>query len=186
MTFRNICLVTTLMTGFLITTSPAAALNTISLSTIGASPLVGEFVDVQISMTFDDSTFGGGVALTYDQSVLSFDSFVFDGAFTANSGVVRPVSGSIENPLIIQFGWFFTPSPIGETAIGTFRFLANAGTPMTTISSAMDTSSPFAGSLGELTVDFSSTQLAIVPEPGSALLLLTGLAMLAVRRGSNH
>ncbi|MCP4904450.1 MAG: PEP-CTERM sorting domain-containing protein [bacterium] len=157
----------------------AQALNRIDLTLTTPDPAPGELVDVLISMNFDETTFGGSVALSYDQSVLSFNSFAFDPAFTANFGFSEPVAGSEANPLDISFGWFFVPSPMGDTPIGTFRFLADAPVASTSILTSEVITSPFEGSTSSLVVEFGSTDLTVIPEPGTALLLLSGLAALA-------
>lgn len=181
MSLRSLPLFVAVVASFVFASGQAFALNRIDFAPVGASAGVGEFVDVEITMTFDETTFGGGVAIDYDQSVLSFDSFVFDPTFTANFGLSEPSAGSLENPLEIQFGWFFVASPLVESTIGTLRFLATAPG-AATIDAGPIAASPFAGSIGDLVVEFGSTGLTVVPEPGTGLLMMLGLAGLSARR----
>jgi hypothetical protein len=162
---------------------PVQAANTITLTPSKATYVVGEIVEIEIRMDFDDATFGGKVGVQYDQGLLSYDSFDFDPGLTANVGRVDPADGSTDNPLIIQYGYFNIPSPIGDTAVGTFRFLADSIGMNSLFVSSEIAPSVFRDPQGNpLAVTYGTASINIVPEPSTALLMGLGLVAIGLRR----
>jgi len=175
--------------------TPAHAANIISPVPAVLSVEVGSEFVVDLIMSFDDVTVGGGVEVSFDP-LLSFVSFQFDPLFTANFGLTGPAPGEAVQPLEIGFGWFLLTPIGGETGthtIGQLTFHADgesASSFIRTASSAL-LPGPFFGpgaGLGPMSVQFGEAAVSIVagassspgtsvPEPSSALLVLVALGL---------
>jgi hypothetical protein len=201
------CAVAGLITAVILVlgSSPAYALNVISLDPAVQSVEVGSEFMVDLMMDFDDVTVGGGVEITLDP-LLTFLSFDFDPAFTANFGLTGPLAGETVQPLEIGFGWFLlTPvgGATGTYTVGQLTFRAEASSASQVISTAGSalTPGPFfgPGSGTPMSVQFGQASVTIsspaatggdpagtAPEPGPALMLGLGLTGLAFVRRPKH
>ncbi len=165
----------------------AAAQNIVLLTPFSQSiALADPSVAVDLKIDFADVTVGGGVEVTYDATRLSFDSFEFN----ANSDLVfltGPDPGEVTQPLEIGAGWIILTPPFGVSGsqtIGTFTFTPLAEGEAFVQTSASSTSpGPFAspGATSPLAPTFSGATI-VVPEPGFATGLATGLVLLFVMR----
>jgi len=177
----------------LLGSAPAHALNVIGLSPSEPYVVAGSDFTLDLTMSFDELTVGGGVEVSYDSTVLTFLSFSFDPAFTGNFGLQGPAAGSNVIPLEIGFGWFVGPGG-GETGahtVGQLMFRADGTGPSTIVatSSSLLSPGPFFGPANlssPMVVEFRSADIEIgtlsqnaLPEPSTALLMGFGLVGLA-------
>jgi hypothetical protein len=164
--------------------SGARALQVVSLAGPGAAVALGAPVDVEIRMSFDDPTLGGGVEIAYDATRLSFQSFAFDGALGDDPAFrLAPSDGSLEDPLIVAFGEFGGLG--GARRVGVLRFVATGlGAASVQAGANVLPAGPFVSvtTFAAQDVEFEGTSIAIVPEPGTAWLLACGLGIGAALR----
>ena len=158
---------------------PAVSAEEISLQANPSSILQGDIVEVTATMDFQGSIVGGGFGLAYDPAVLTFESFTFDSAFTANFSAMGPSPGATENPLISTFGWFLVDSPIVPTTIGVFRFSAAVPLGSSDLVTQELPTIPFSGFAGNVAVTFGDA-VVTVPEPGLGQALAAGVAGLGL------
>ena len=171
------------------------ALNSIYLTPVSQTVLLGNTFDVDLMMNFDDVTSGGGVEIFFD-SLVAFQSFSFDPGFSGNFGLTSPTAGEAVQPLEIGFGFFVGTPPFGEVGlhhVGTLTFLAvgfgstqmitsdASGTSPGPFFSPTDPFNPMLVSFGAASVDISP-----IPEPTSGLLLGLGLVILGARRSGTR
>lgn len=133
------------------------------------SVTAAETLFLDLHMSFNDTTVGGGIDLLYDSGVLSFIDGVFDDLLGDNPSfrcptdptASNPVNCALNGPDFVSFGGI--PGITGDHLVVTLEFAATA-----TGSSPIDftVTSPFSDSLGNP---------INVPEPGSG-----GLAAIAV------
>ncbi len=182
--------------------SPASALNSIALDPDFLTVSVGDTFTVDLTMSFDDSTVGGGVEIYFDSN-FDFVSFAWNPAFQllANFGLAAPPDGSTAQPLEVAFGYFNFLNPTsglsGTHTIGSLTFTANNEGDNRAIWTAASPLSPGpfyspAHSTTPMIVAFGGTQITvqdaatptgpgtIVPEPATALMMFLGLAGLSI------
>ncbi|VAW55755.1 hypothetical protein MNBD_GAMMA07-1012 [hydrothermal vent metagenome] len=136
----------------------------------------GELFSVDIiGQEFSDSTDGGGINVQYDSNIIQVESFSFDPLweFFSDAGTIDNIGGAILN---IGFATFINTPP-EDFVIGTLLF--RAGETLGDTSISLTESLAVGGfSVGGVkqTVDFSAGQVAVIPLPASAMLLLSGLS----------
>jgi len=173
--------------GLVVGAGPASALNILSLSTTTPTVDVGDPVQLTLGMSFDEVTLGGGVRLSFDDTLLSLTSISFGGALGDDPDFRCPTAGGPvscpADPNFISFGGFAGLS--GDRTVATIILQALAPTAGgTTIDLLADRA--FSDNFGSpLTVSLTGTSVVVVPEPGTLALVGLGLASLtAVRRRS--
>ncbi len=163
--------------GLLGPSGPSGAQNFVSLEANPSSLAMGEAFEVSISMSFSDTTTGGGVAFAYDPSRLSLEAVVFDVGLAGDPDFECPGSAAIScpaNPDYLSFGTVTGLTGVHVVARATFRALANGEA---TIS--LQPSSAFGGVGGEpLAVVLNGTSVSI--GAGVPSLSFWGLALLAI------
>lgn len=175
----------------------ANAVNLIDFGPASQSMEVGSEFTLDIMMYFDDVTVGGGLEVTFS-SGLTFLSFDFNPAFTANFGLLGPDPGSVAPVLDIAFGWLIFTGIGGETGthnVGQLRFRADGPGPVEIVLAEESNSAagPYYGPANlnsALDVDFGSATINVlpIPEPHTAVLLgmgLLGLSRAGRGRGPN-
>ena len=173
--------------------SPAGALNTISLAPADQSVEIDSTFTVDVIMDFDDVTVGGGIEIAFDPRV-TFVSFVFGPAFTGNFLMWGPEAGETVQPLEISIGWWITEEPFGELGlqtVGQLTFSADAaGTgQLITSSASAFTPGPFYGPVDPgtaLTVQFGDSVINVSDPNGTPVPSLSPvlIGLLAVLLGS--
>ena len=166
----------------------ANALNRIDFAPAVQSLQAGSNVTLDIVMSFDDVTVGGGIEVTYSPG-LTFLSFDFDPTFTANFGLMGPAPGSTASgePFEVSFGWLIFTGIGGETGthtVGQLVFKADGPGPVQIVMAEENTGSAGryygpANLTAPLVVEFGSATINVVaapiPEPQSGILLGMGL-----------
>ncbi len=149
---------------------------------------LGDLIQVQLSFEFgDERTFGGGVDVDFDDTVVEFVSFQLDPRWGFNpanpeSSFSRPLGFFHENPRALAFGDF---NPFnGNGVVGLLQLRAiGEGDGWVDLDTNDFPAGPFiTEDIEELWVDFEAASFAVVPEPGTMLLLGAGLAGLAAAR----
>ncbi|HIF96851.1 MAG TPA: hypothetical protein EYQ54_07475 [Myxococcales bacterium] len=173
----------------------ALALNNISLAPPSAVAGLGESVSFDLVMDFSAELQGGGVEVLYDSSLLEFQSFSFDPALGDDAAFRCWPFATTTNcnetlPETIEIGWgvLFSPALTGSHVIGTFLFKALAnGSSTISLAPSAGFPGPFFDSNGnvvsaELQGASVSIGLVSIPEPSSALLVVSGLLCLSTWR----
>jgi len=176
--------------GILVGASPAAAVNILSLETTTPTVAVGDSVQLTLGMSFDDVTLGGGVKLSFDDTVLDLSSITFSGALGDDPDFRCPTDPAASSPVSC-------PADSRFISFGTFEGLSGDRTVATIVLEALAPSSgamaidllpdrAFSDSVGSpLAVSLSGASVVVVPEPGTLGLVAVGIAGLgAVRRRS--
>jgi hypothetical protein len=174
-----------LLLGVLVGASSAHALNDLALDPLlvtVAGP--GLTAQLALELSFDDTTVGGGVTLSFDSTILSLVSISFDGALGDDADFRCPTQnlpGSVTCPAVpnfISFGDF--GGIAGDRGVATVTFLAlmQGVTPIDILPER-----PFGDDQGSaLDVSYSSATVEVLPEPGNmALVGSLGLAGLVAR-----
>jgi len=168
--------------GFL--ASSASAANMITFSALGdGSVRKGDVVDVSLSYNFTDTSLGGGFDITLNPAAFSFKSFAFDANLGDDPAFrLSPGDGSMSSPLTIAFGNFagFT----GNKRIGTLQLTSNedlrlgSGDPVLSAADNVTPAGAFQSTTAaplQVTYNGLLGTAAVVPEPGTLLLLSAGL-----------
>jgi len=138
----------------------------------------GSTLEIMLEMDFLDPTVGGGITVTFDDSLVSLNSIVFDDVLGDDPDFRCP-GGSIcpPDPSFISFGNFAGLE--GSRAVASVFFDVLAGSRGLAVF-GLSPSSPFSDEVGSaLDVGLGTTSVTIVPEPGVAMLLGLGLIGLA-------
>ena len=146
--------------------------------------------------TPDQPILGGGAILTYDASLVSFDSFAFNPALACGVSCDAneidpgfsnvPVDDGLGTLDFLAFGSFDGLDFAGGVQIGTFTFtgdavgLADFGLDADTIAGWASGIAPFLG-IDPADIDVAGLSVNIVPEPSIILLLSLGLLLIAAR-----
>jgi len=177
----------------------ANALNRIDFAPAVQSMQAGSNLTLDIVMSFDDVTVGGGIEVSYS-SGLTFLSFDFDPTFTANFGLMGPDPGSTATALEISFGWLIFTGIGGETGthtVGQLVFQANGTGPGPVQIVMAEENNGAAGRYygpanlnSPLVVEFGSATINVesvpIPEPQSGILLGMGLLGLTWAGGNGR
>ena len=173
---------------------PVVVQNAITVTLGSASPLIakGTTFNVEVGIDFTDLLMGGSLHLDYDREALELVSFSFDPV--AGEPIVSDFTESATGGFL-TWGWFenldrFSIS--GIRRIGVLTLLAKNRGPSSLVSSAVaatQAAGPLVGP-GSLTdpldgapvnVLYGQTFFSIVPEPGTASMMLLGLLILKLR-----
>lgn len=174
--------------------SLAASAGTVSLTPSGTLLPPNGAVVLDIIANFgSDVTIGGATDISWDSGVLTFDSFAFGSALGS------PIRDSafdvidLQSPGLLSIGFGnFSGIALGtSTVIGTLAFHAigaiGSSTTLTLVDSAV-WSGFFDTNGAPISVSYNGASIGVVPLPGAAWLLLSGLAGLAslkaARRGA--
>jgi hypothetical protein len=154
----------------------------------------GDDIQAQVRFSFPDvNSFGGGFDITFDDTLASLDSFTLDSRWgfdpqNPTTSFSRPLGFFSQDPHLVAVGEL-TPFG-GDGAIGTLVLRANAaGEGSITLAPGSDSptqnpAGPFIDQNGKtMAISFQGADFSIVPEPGSLLLVILGLAGFAVSRG---
>lgn len=168
--------------------------GTISLVSVSSSVQLGATADVQLWMDFSaDPTLGGGIDITYDPGLLSFNGFSFDSAFLTHTDPTMTCPGAMGCPTLnsvpgtvfdIAFGNFVGLS--GPSLVGTLSFTA-VGTGTATISTTgtSGTAGPFVSATTYMpqTMNYTGTSIVVssVPILPSVWLMISGLLLFPYR-----
>jgi hypothetical protein len=145
-----------------------------------------QVLNVAVGLNFGDSTLGGGFDLTFSSSVFSFKAFNFDSGLGDDPAFrLKPADDASTSPLTIAFGSF--SGLTGTLAIGSLQVVANedltlgTGNPLLSAVDNVKPSGPFVDQMGNtLPVEYNGLLGAVVPEPGSVVLLGAGIGGLAL------
>jgi len=171
----------------------AQALNTVSLSPASTTVALGDPVALDLRIDLTDASIGGGVEIQFDVARLQFVSFSFESglgdepAFRCEPS--SPTASCNESfPGTVEIGFakpFFGPDFIGTVVVGTLVFDAIAqGSAYVNTDPSAGFPGPFGDPFGSplLISQWNDASVQIVPEPVSALLLLSGLSGFALLR----
>ena len=148
----------------------------------------GDTLAVTILFDFSDPTIGGGFDLLFPHDLLQFQSFAFSDDLGRDPDFdLTPGDGADTDPLTIAFGNFFDEL-VGQRTIGIASFMAleslllgDGGPSLLMGHDNVAPAGPFFGG-DETRLVVAYQGLRLVPEPGTLLLLLTGLSGLAVMK----
>lgn len=173
---------------------PAVVQNEVTVTLGSASPLIakGTTFNVEVGIDFTDLLMGGSLHLDYDSEALEFVSFSFDPL--AGEPILSDFTESAAGGFV-TWGWFENLDRLsisGIRRIGVLTLLAKNKGPSSLVSSAVaatQAAGPLVGP-GSLTdplegapvnVLYGQTFFSIVPEPGTASMMLLGLLILKLR-----
>jgi len=170
--------------------SAAASAVSISLSPLTSSVPLGNQVSLQLNMDFSaDPTLGGGVDITFDNSLLSFASFTFDPTLGDDPSLQR--QPDVTPGLLTGLGFGNFNGLSGPSVVGTLIF--NTLAPGIAQLSLADNASPVgpfysAHTSNQQTIDYTGASASIspVPLPGAVWLLMSGAGLfISVQRKQN-
>ena len=172
-----------LVAGLALAAAPAQAVNMITMQTSATTVNLGDTFTVQIGFDFDDPTFGGGIDLSFDTDAFEIVSFEFDDEIDTDPAFsVRPGEVAAA-PRLLAFGNF---NPIdGTRKVGNLVLRALLPAVQKLISGEVNDrpAGPFIGEEGgPLEVAILGTEVTVIPEPGTLVLLGAGLAGLGIVR----
>jgi len=175
------CGVLTVLSAFICCAAFTAQAAVVSFNPPDKVVNVGDVFQVAISgSSFASNLDGGGLNLSFNRSVLEVQDVIIDPAswdFFVDKGTIDNLAGTVEG---IQFNQFGHPK-VGSFNIAQVQFRAkDVGTSLLQLSEW--DGNPFASGGEPVSVTFESGSLQVVPEPGSAWLLLAGLALLPLVR----
>ena len=196
--YSRVLVVLGFLAGVLNATS-AVALNSISLAPPSVVADIGDSISFDLIMDFSAELQGGGVEITYDPSLLAFQSFVFDPLlpddvpFRCWPHAVTPHCNDALPPTI-EVGWgvLFSPALTGSHVIGTFLFQALISGPTgISLAPSVGFPGPFFDTNGNpIPTEFQGASVAIglvaIPEPTASLLFGMGLCILSVRKRKSN
>jgi hypothetical protein len=168
----------------------AFADNAIALRSVRGPIEVGEIVEIDLSMAFDDPTIGGGFQVEFDSERLEFVEFQFDDdlqddpRYRCTTETPSCATRRSENRAPIGFGHF--DGLAGERPIGRLRLrgLTPGTSPVSLV--ALSTTGDFVDLTGQkLAIESEGLEITVVPEPGMFAMLASGVLCLSrrARRG---
>ena len=186
----------------LLVTGPALASSVVSAAIQNGTPCVGnpaaqcfalnDDITVDLHFVTNVASFGGGIVVNFDTALLSLQSFTLDPSWGFDPG--NP-SGSFSRPL-----GFFAVDPkllavgelnpfSGDRKIGALvlRAIAPGDGSVTPAAGSANPQQNPAGLIldsngSSLAVTFEGAAFSIIPEPGTGLLLASGVGALAAAR----
>lgn len=165
---------------------------TVTLGSASAFVVQDTSFDVEVGIDFTDLLMGGSLHLDYDNETLDLISFSFDPVVGAP--VVSDFTES-STGAFLTWGWFEELDRLsisGIHRIGILSFIANKKGPTSLVSTAVaatqaggllmgpgSLADPLSGS--PVAVQYGQAYFTIVPEPGTASMMLLGLLILKLR-----
>lgn len=148
-----------------------------STSSIGAGEVftVDLVLDAQDAPGVHTNSFQGFVNVSFDQTKVQYDAFVFNSPATEFGGINDETDG------LVSFGF---DKSTDDQVVGTFTFtaLASAGdTILLNVADAVPVLGSFVNTnptITPFTPDFVGGQVNVVPIPAAAWLMLSGLGVL--------
>lgn len=161
--------------------SGANAAGTVVATPSSSSVTPGSVIELTISgQAFAEAVVGGGLNFAWNPAVIDLQSVTLDTVtweFLTSAGLHDPASGTLSD---VYFNSVRSSLPTGNFSIATLRFVADQPG-STVIAMSVPDTLPFASDAAEvISVGFQNASVAVVPEPGSWLMLGGGLGLLAL------
>jgi len=166
----------------------ARAQNMIRLDPpLQAAEFASPTVDIVLELDFAEVTVGGGIEITWDAAIFAFDSFTFaaDPELVIMDGHPDGGGNPQTQPAEIGAGWLVLAPPNGISGLRTIGTLSLSPVMVgrATIATTGSASNPgpfFPPGVGmpPLSVSYEGATVYVVPEPGIAIGLLFGVALL--------